>query len=207
MIIVFVNLLILTGMLAIWTDKLELEFNKSVRTTEFLKVIGISFLGLIIMANVISIFKKYKINSFKNRIGIYSILMLLISSYFYITYIKKIYKNRIVNGELRDVIMKKINPVEDGLGFGTKAEKLTGKEYAEITKTNWFKKLPKNAENIEYRYDYETFLNDYSFSVSYDLPKESKVDTLNYVNGSFSKKQSYKVIGNKIRVTYYELQM
>ena len=103
--------------------------------------------------------------------------------------------------------MEKVSPIENGLGFGTKASNLSIKEYSEITKVNWFKKIPNNAENIEYRYSYEGFLPDYSFSISYDLPKESQVDTLNFVDGSFSKKQSFKVVGNKVRVTYYELQM
>ena len=42
LIIIFVNLSILTILLAIWTDKFELEFNDLVRPIEFLKLIGIS---------------------------------------------------------------------------------------------------------------------------------------------------------------------
>ncbi|WP_324024900.1 hypothetical protein QSV08_16975 [Maribacter sp. BPC-D8] len=141
------------------------------------------------------------------RIKISVIFMLLFSLYFYVDYSIKIYTNRVSNGELRNGIMEKVSPIENGLGFGTKASNLSIKEYSEITKVNWFKKIPNNAENIEYRYSYEGFLPDYSFSISYDLPKESQVDTLNFVDGSFSKKQSFKVVGNKVRVTYYELQM
>ena len=194
-------------MLAIWTDKFELEFNDLVRPIEFLKLIGISILGLIILASSVSFFRKYKINSVMKRIKISVILMLLFSLYFYVDYSIKIYTNRVSNGELRNEIMEKVSPIENGLGFGTKASNLSIKEYSEITKVNWFKKIPNNAENIEYRYSYEGFLPDYSFSISYDLPKESQVDTLNFVDGSFSKKQSFKVVGNKVRVTYYELQM
>ncbi|WP_282075022.1 hypothetical protein [Maribacter aquivivus] len=143
----------------------------------------------------------------KKRIKISVILMLLISLYFYVDYSIKIYTNRVANGELRNGIMEKVSPVKNGLGFGTKANNLTRKEYSEITKVSWFKKIPNTAENIDYRYSYEGFLPDYSFSVSYDLPKESQVDTLNFVDGSFSKKQSFKVVGDKVRVSYYELQM
>ena len=207
LIVVTVNLVLLTIMLAIWTDKFELEFNDLVRPIEFLKLIGISILGLIILASSVSIFRKYKINSVKKRIKISVILMLSISLYFYVDYSIKIYRNRVTNGELRNGIMEKVSPIENGLGFGTKADNLTRKEYSEITKVSWFKKIPNDAENIEYRYSYEGFLPDYSFSISYDLPKESQVDTLNFVDGSFSRKQSFKIVGNKVRVTYYELQM
>ena len=207
LIVVTVNLVLLTIMLAIWTDKFEVEFNDVVRPIEFLKLIGISILGLIILASSVSFFRKYKINSVMKRIKISVILMLLFSLYFYVDYSIKIYTNRVSNGELRNEIMEKVSPIENGLGFGTKASNLSIKEYSEITKVNWFKKIPNNAENIDYRYSYEGFLPDYSFSISYDLPKESQVDTLNFVDGSFSKKQSFKVVGNKVRVTYYELQM
>jgi len=197
----------LTIFLAIWTDELELQFNDLVRPIEFLKLIGITILGLAILGNVASVFRKFKINSVKRKIRISTILILLISSYFYVDYSMKIYTNRFTNGELRNGIMKKISPVENGLGMGTKGENLTEKEYSEITKISWFQKVPKNAENISYEYDYEAFLPDYSFSLSYDLPIETKVDILNYVNDSFSKKRSFEIIGNKIRVTYHELRM
>ena len=82
----------------------------------------------------------------------------------------KIYTNRIVNGELRNKIIEKVKPVEMGLAYGNKAENLTNREYAEITKLKWFPKLPKEAENISYSYDYDGFLPDYDFSLSYDLP-------------------------------------
>jgi hypothetical protein len=205
--VITINLVLLTIMLAIWTDKLELEFNDLVRPIEFLKLIGISILGLIILASSVSFFRKYKINSMKKRIKISVILMLVTSLYFYVDYSIKIYTNRVSNSELRNGIMEKVSPIENGLGFGSKANNLNIKEYSEITKVNWFKKIPSIAENIDYRYSYEGFLPDYSFSISYDLPKESQVDTLNFVDGSFSKKQSFKVVGNKVRVTYYELQM
>jgi len=207
LIIIFVNSILLTIFLAIWTDELELQFNDLVRPIEFLKLIGITILGLAILGNVASVFRKFKINSVKRKIRISTILILLISSYFYVDYSMKIYTNRFTNGELRNGIMKKISPVENGLGMGTKGENLTEKEYSEITKISWFQKVPKNAENISYEYDYEAFLPDYSFSLSYDLPIETKVDILNYVNDSFSKKRSFEIIGNKIRVTYHELRM
>ena len=70
LIIVFVNLILLTILLTIWTDKLELQFNDSVRPIEFLKLIGITILGIAILGNVVSVFRKLKINSVKRKIRI-----------------------------------------------------------------------------------------------------------------------------------------
>ena len=71
---------------------------------------------------------------------------------------------------------------------------------------NWFPKLPIEATNIMYNYQYDGFLPDYSFSLTYDLPKEMKVDSINYTNGDFSKYQSFEIIDNKKRVTYEEYE-
>ncbi|WP_298321248.1 hypothetical protein [uncultured Aquimarina sp.] len=206
LVIIFINLIILTSLLAIWTDKFELEFNSWVRPIEFLKLIGISILGLISLRVLVKVFRKLKVSSVKRRIGISICLILFISSFSYIDYGLKIYRNRIVNNELRNEIVKKIKPVEFGLANGNRAENLTGNEYAEITKIKWFPKLPKEAENISYSYDYDGFLPDYSFSLSYDLPKEMKVDTMSYKDGTFSKRRNFEIIGNKKRVTYSEGQ-
>lgn len=204
--VVFVNLIILTILLAIWTDKFELEFNNFVRPIEFLKLIGISILGLILLRLEVLIFRRLKISSIKRKIGISIFVIFLVSSYFYVGYGTKIYTNRIVNSKLRSGIIKKIEPIEMELAYGNKAENLTGKEYAEITKIKWFPKIPESAENISFTYDYDGFLPDYSFSLSYDLPKETEVDTMEYENGTFSKSQFLEIIGNKKRVTYSERQ-
>lgn len=203
--IIFVNLLILTILLAIWTDKFELEFNDLVRPLEFLKLIGISLLGLILLRFAVSIFRRLKISSVKRKVRISIFLIFIISIYFYVDYGTKIYINRIANNELRNGIIKKIKSLETGLTYGNKAENLTGKEYAEITKIKWFPKLPKDAKNISYSYDYDGFLTDYDFSVSYDLPIHFKVDTMTYENETFSKSRRFEIIGNKKRVTYSEL--
>jgi len=206
LVIVFVNFIFLTILLTVWTDQFELYFNDLVRPIEFLKLIGISILGLILLRFAVSIFRTLKIKSINRKIGISILLIFLISGFFYIDYGNKIYTNRFANNELRNGIVKKIKPVENGLAFGNKAEYLTGKEYSEITKLKWFPKLPKSAENISYSYDYDGFLPDYSFLLSYDLPKETKVDTMTYKNGNFSKSRIFEIIDNKKRVTYYEGQ-
>lgn len=204
--IVFGNLIILTTLLAIWTDKFELEFNDLVRPIEFLKLIGISILGLIFLRLTVFIFIKLKVSSVKRKIEISIILILLVSSYFYVDYGMKIYFNRIVNKELHDGIVKKIKPMEVEFPYGNKAENLTSKEYAEITKVTWFPKLPKNAENISYSYVYEGFLPDYDFSLTYNLPKEIRIDTMSYKDRTFSKSRNFEIIGKIKRETYYEGQ-
>ncbi|RBW62956.1 hypothetical protein DS884_01170 [Tenacibaculum sp. E3R01] len=206
LIIILLNLLFLTILLLLWTDKFELEFNKLVRPIEFFKLIGISLVGLVFIGVLTIVFRKLNVESLKTRIGIVVVFILIINSYFYIDYGMRIYSNKITNNEFREGALKKISNVGIELAYGTQAENLTGKEYLEITKIKWFPKLPIKAENISFRYDYDGFLPDYSFSLSYDLTKEMKVDTMNYKDGTFSKSQNFKVIGDRKRVIYYEGQ-
>lgn len=208
LIITFINFSILTFLLSIWTDDFELEFNNLVRPIEFLKIIGISILSLIFLRiTVQKIYKRFDIQSLKEKFLISTLLILLISIFLYIDYGIKIYKNRFLDKELRDSIVKKIEPVSYGLAYGNQAQNLTQREYIEISKSNWFPDLPKNAKNISYSYNYDGVLPDYSFSLSYDLPKEIDVDTMSYKSKQFSKGQSFEIIGNKKRVYYYEWEL
>jgi len=204
--VVLVNFIVLSILLTLWTDKFELFFNDWVRVFEFLKLIGLSIFGLIVLRFAVSVFRSLKIKSRKRKIGISIGLILVISSYFYVDYGTKIYYNRFVNSTLRNSVTKKVKPVEYGLSYGNQGERLTGKEYEEITKLKWFPKLSKHAENISYSYNYDGFLPDYDFSLSYDLPKEMAVDTMHYEDDTFSKSRTFEVIGDKKRVTYYEGQ-
>ena len=121
----------------------------------------------------------------------------------YVDYSIKFVKNVIVNRQFRNEIADKIKPAT-GLTNGTTAENLTIKEYQEIANMKCFPKLPIEATNIMYNYQYDDFLPDYSFSLTYDLPKEMKVDTINYKSGDFSKYQTFEIVDNKKRVTYNE---
>ncbi|WP_299105818.1 hypothetical protein [uncultured Tenacibaculum sp.] len=127
------------------------------------------------------------------------------SSSFYIDYSRRIYNNRFINKELRAQVIQKVKPYQ-GSWFGNIAENLTEKEYHEITKIKWFPTIPKGAENISYNYEYEGFLPDYSFSLSYDLPISTKVDTMHYKDHNFSKSRTFEIVNNKKRITYYEGQ-
>ncbi len=198
LVIVLINLIILTGLLAYWTDFVELTFNSFVRPIEFLKIIGFSLLSLIGIRIAIGFFRKRN-SSIKNRIRISALITILISSFLYFNYSKKIYENRIQNGELRKELAMKIEPT-NGLAYGTKANNLTFEEYQEITRIKWFPKLQKNADSISYYYTYDGFLPDYSFTVSYNLPKTIEIDSTEFKYGEIE----IDTIGNKKRISYSE---
>ena len=188
LLIAAVNLIVLSTLLALWTDKLELLFNYLVRPIEFLKIIGATVLSIIAMR----LFRRLKA-----PIG----LTLLISAYLYINYTQKIISNRILYGQCRKQMAARIiNP--DGLTNGTVAEALTIDEYREIAKITKFPDLSTKACNIQYIYQFDGFLPDYTFTLIYDLPKEIKVDTFAHREGDFSKYQSVKAEGLINRVTY-----
>jgi hypothetical protein len=205
LIIATVNLTVLTALLAFWTDKLELIFNDFVRPLEFLKILGFTSVSLIGMRILIFYFRKKNIEAIRTKLKSAIVLTLLISFYLYVDYSVKFVKNVILNRQFRNEIADKIKPA-NGLANETTAENLTIKEYQEIAGMNWFPKLPIEATNIMYNYQYDGFLTDYSFSLIYDLPKEMKVDTINYENEDFTKYQTFELIDNKKRVTYNEAE-
>ena len=138
------------------------------------------------------------------KIKIAALLTFFVSSYLYIDYSTKVIQNVIVNRQFRNQIANKIKPT-NRLN-GTTGENLTVKEYQEITKMYSFPKLPAEASNITYAYEYDGFLPDYLFTVTYDLPLQIKVDTINNKKGEFSKYQSFETISNIKRVTYIETE-
>lgn len=131
--------------------------------------------------------------------------MVLICSPVYVKLILK-YKNDIItNTTIRTQIIKKTK--KSNWFYGTSATRLTLTEYQEICKIYLFPKLPKEATNIDYNYEYEGFLPDYTLSITYNLPKAIYVKTIDYKDGQFSKSQSYTILNNTKRVTYNELRM
>ncbi len=190
-------------MLAIWIDEFQIIFHDWIIFMELAEIIGITILLTIVLRIAVYFYRKLKINSVRKRLVVSTILTVLISSLYYIDYSKKIYQNRFINGELRDKVAKKIESA-NGLTFGHKADSLTFKQYQEITKINWFPKLPNEASNISYYYTHDGFLPDYTFVLSYNLPKETKVDTLHYKKNDFSKSRQFEIIGSYKRVTYSE---
>jgi hypothetical protein len=201
--IAFVNVIILTTFLALWTDRLELIFNDWVRPREFVKILGFTILSLISMRILIGYFRRRGITKITTKIIMSASMTILISSYLYINYSTRFVNNIILNGQFRNQIADKIKPTRI-LSNGTQAENLTVKEYQQITNMFWFPKLPDEAFNINYIYEYDSFLPDYLFILTYDLPQELKVNTINIKNGDYSKHQSFITIENIKRVTYSE---
>ncbi|MEO1032377.1 MAG: hypothetical protein AAFX55_13275 [Bacteroidota bacterium] len=203
LVVILVNSLLLTTLLALWTDKVELTFNEFVRPIEFLKILGISFGLLILLRIAVGYFRTHNINSIRRRLVISVWVTLAVSSFLYINYGKKVFEHRIKHKTIRQSIATKIQPVV-GLAYGGKADSLTIQEYRIISNINWFPELPSYAKNISYTYDYDGFLPDYDFDLSYSIPAEKKVDTFTYKDDTFSKGRYFKIIDNQKRVTYYE---
>lgn len=203
--IVLTNLILLFILLDLWVDAFEWEFNEEIFFSETFKLIGITVVTLMALRIVTLYYKNWSNLSSERKILMSIMIVVLINGKFYIDYSENIYQNQFINKELRESIMNKITPYE-GSWFGYKAENLTSEEYKEITKVKWFPELPKEAKNISYDYEYEGFLPDYSFSLIYDVPLNTKVDTMKYNNESFSKSRSFEVVGNMKRVTYSESQ-
>lgn len=200
LVIVLINLIILTGLLAYWTDFVELTLNSLVRPIEFLKIIGVTLLSLIGIRIAIHFFRKRNI-SIKKRVQISALITILMSSFLYYSYLKKIYENRIEKRELRRGLAKKIEPA-NGLAYGSKADNLTFAEYQEITRITMFPKLQKSADSISYYYTYDGFLPDYTFNVSYTLPFNTEIDSTELRYG----KIIIDTIGTKRRISYSEYE-
>ena len=196
LIVVFINLVILTGLLAYWTDNVELTFNSHVRPIEFLEILGFTLLSLIGIRIAIGFFRKSNI-SIKKRIQISVLITIMISSILYFNYSKKIYENRIKHSEVRRELSMKIKPA-DGLVHATTADNLTFEEYQEITEINWFPKLQKEADSISYYYTHDGFISDYSFRISYNLPKNIEIDSTQFKYGEIE----IETIRNKKRISY-----
>ena len=205
LIIAFVNLMVLTLLLLFWTDFIELTFNSWVRPIEFLKILGFTGASLIGMRLLVAYFRKQHIDAPIRKIKIASLLTLLISAYLYIDYVPKVIKNRIKNGPTRRTCAEKIKPANN-LAHGTKATNLSLEEYREISKTNWFPALPDEASNIDYIHEFNGFLPDYHFSLSYDLPPGIAVEIIHEQRDRFSRDQHFEMISGKKRVTYSEGQ-
>jgi len=60
--------------------------------------------------------------------------------------------------------------------------------------------LQKNADSISYYYTYDGFLPDYSFDVSFSIPKNIEIDLTEFKYG----KIKIDTIGNIKRVSYSE---
>lgn len=205
LLIAVINLIVLSILLALWTDKLELIFNDLVRPVEFLKIIGFTIVVLIGIRLLLYYFKKKNSHTTSTKIKTAILLTFVLSSYLYVDYAIRIVNAKIIHKEFRNNLADKIQ-VYTEYPNGMRAEHLTLQEYELIREMNWFPKLPQEASNILFNYSYDNFLPDYSFTLEYDLPIEIEVDTFQRSEGDFSTSNSCVIMGTKKRVTYNEME-
>lgn len=195
------NLIILTTLLVLWTDKLELIFN-NVRLVEFLEIIACTIISLLVIRLSLFIFRRINITNVKIKICIAVVITLLIFSYLYIGYSIKIINNRFINRAIRNKTQAKVYVVSAN---EYKATNLTIQEYNEIIKLSKFIAIPKQSTNIDFSYHFDDFLPDYYLQLTYYLPIEIKADTIDYIDGEFSRSQTISIINGKQKVNYYEI--
>lgn len=205
LIVSLVNLAVLTILLALWTDDVELTFNPFVRPLEFLKILVFGFLSLIAVRLYSFYLRKKGITALSTKIKGAVVLTIFISSYLYIVYAQRIVSNVIIKGALREQLAGKIKHWA-GLANGTQAAGLTIMEYQTIVALTGFPALPPAACNIEYRYQFDGFLPDYSLRLIYDVPLKTPIATYDKKDGHYSNSQSVEVIGAIKRVTYGEIR-
>lgn len=196
--VVGLNLILLTILLAYWTDPVELTFNSWVRKIEFLKILVVSILALVAIRIAIHYFRKANFNSDK-RLVYSAALTLLISLFLYVNYGLKIYQNRIENATVRASLASKIEQTI-GLAYGSQAHNLTIEEYTQISNIKWFPKLPETATNISYYHSYDGFLPDYDFELSFTLPLNEELDSTDFSYGEMQ----VDYLNTSKRVTYNE---
>lgn len=201
--IAIANLAILTLLLTVWTDKLEMMYNSSVLFIEFFKIIGITILSLIGMRILVYFFRRKNIHEFRKKIKYAAFLTLIISSLLYINYSKEIIQNRLLNVNMRANLWNK-SIIGTHRLLGVHLDSLSFKEYHEISKTNWFPDIPESAENISFRCSKTDFHGDYTFWVKYEVPESEKISEIKYKKNDFYKSIKVEVIGKRKKVTYEE---
>jgi hypothetical protein len=94
--IVFANLIILSGLLALWADPLQIRISEWPVAIGVLYILTITFLSLICIRILVAIFRRRRIE-IRKRTRISVVFTLLISSWLYLGYTIKAVNNRIIN--------------------------------------------------------------------------------------------------------------
>jgi len=201
--IALANLVILTWLLSVWTDKLAMFFYSAVWENEFLKILGLTLLSLGAMRILVYYFRKKRITSYWIKIKYAIILTIGICSFLYVNYSIRIVQNSFLNAAIREQTWMKVKKSEHGrLGFFLYS--ISYKEYNEISKTNWFPEIPETAENISFSYYNGGFQGDYTFNLNYEVPASEKVEEINIKKGDYYQSTTIKVTGYRKKVTYEE---
>lgn len=203
LIIAIVNSGILTLMLALWTDRLELILNDFIRPIEFLKIICITIASLICV-NILTKYLNKKDISIDKKLRYSIVVTLIVSSFFYLDYTYLIIKNRFIDRNLRNSLFYKIQPSQT-LAYGTNAKNLTFNEYNLLARKLQFLEIHPQSTNIQYEYAFDGFLPDYYIEISYDLPINILIDSFSISEAEFSKSLSFEVVGDLKRVSYSEM--
>jgi hypothetical protein len=196
------NLMILTIMLAIWTDKVELVFYDIVRPLQFFILLCISLLNLVVMRIMVSILRRQNKQSLKKKIILSIIICLILSSFQYYTYSIKIFQNNIKNSEIRQSIESKITFDEPYLFI----KDLTFSEYNEIQKLRKFIPLPETSERIylELYQQPGPFGQDFSIRINFVVPLNEEIETINETDDpGYTKTLTFEIIEEKKHVEYF----
>ena len=206
LLIAFVNVLLLTILLLLWTDKIELLLNDWVLEIAFLKIVGVTITSLIAMYLLIGYFNARVHLERVSKLKIASLITILISSWLYIGYIVRIYNNQFADGSFRRNLSAKIHFPDRLPGRGIRAEKLSFTEYHMLANKRGFPAIPASATSIDFEYAHEDLLPDYVFTLTYDLPEQEQVATFNKSENRFSRFQAFTFANHKKRVMYEEIR-
>jgi hypothetical protein len=202
LIIILLNMVVLTILLALWTDNLELWLQPYRRPIEFLKILGLAALTLVVVGCYFLYRRKRAMrNSIKIKRTI--LLTVLLSSPLYLIYTERILSNVLINGEFRNQLAARIHPCTE-LANGMQAAGLTAKEYQLIASSRGLPEVPSTACNIAFKYAYDGFLPDYSLELTYDMPLLPRVTGFKENKDRWSRSQSVRVLGATQRVMLTE---
>ena len=122
----------------------------------------------------------------------YSILVtLLISNWMYGSYSIEIVDQ--VFNENRRYVRDKIE-IKNGYPEGSIGENLTGGEFNELAKRNWFPSIDESARNVSYTYTHDGFLPDYGFHLTYEVPESVEIEVILDTNGTYNKTQTFTLV-------------
>jgi len=195
------NLVILTIMLAIWTDSVEMTFNSIIRLWNLFILSCVSLFSLIGMRIMISVLRKQKNKSLKKRIVLSVVITVLISSFQYYKYTGKIIENRILNREIRQSIEEKINYQTPYLYVNN----LTYIEYLEICKLRKFQKLPETSDGIclEIYEEPGPLGQDFRIKINFVVPISEKIEEFSGTDDHGCRRtQTFEIIDGEKHVEY-----
>lgn len=196
-----INWLLLLVLAVLSTDELDEKFSDASISSHTFIITLFSLFALAITRIYIYIVRKKAVNR-QTKIRVAVVITFVVSSFLYFHYAIKCIVDGIINTELRKDMVTKIS--KSDWFYGTKGKNLSYEQYQIVLENERLIKIPKEATNIEYYYEYEGFLPDYYLSIDYDLPLSSKVKTIDYNDGEFTKSQDFVIKGTKKRVTYSE---